>query len=232
MTAQSWIAGLDIGGTFTDVYMVEPATARAHRFKSLTTPENPARGAIEAVRKACQEAGAAIDNLAIVMHATTLVSNALIERKGTKTALVATRGFADLLEIAREKKYDIYDLGLEKAEPLVARGAYYELTERFAADGSVVEPLDEAAAGALVEAIARSGARAVAVCLSLLLTPSGAETLVFWVSQLLACLVAPKDVPLMTRRGDLKLSHGATAKARETAVKQDRVQTTNAIKSP
>ena len=68
--------------------------------------------------------------------------------------------------------------------------------------------------------------------LSLLLTPSGAETLVFWVSQLLACLVAPKDVPLMTRRGDLKLSHGATAKARETAVKQDRVQTTNAIKSP
>ena len=68
--------------------------------------------------------------------------------------------------------------------------------------------------------------------LSLLLTPSGAETLVFWVPQLLACLVAPKDVPLMTRRGDLKLSHGAAAKARETAVKQDRVQTTNAIKSP
>ena len=165
MTAQSWIAGLDIGGTFTDVYMVEPATARVHRFKSLTTPEDPARGAIDAMRKACREAGAAIDNLAMVMHATTLVSNALIERKGTKTALVATRGFADLLEIAREKKYDIYDLGLEKAAPLVARGEYYELAERIAADGSVVEPLDEAAASALVEAIARSGARAVAVCL-------------------------------------------------------------------
>ena len=68
--------------------------------------------------------------------------------------------------------------------------------------------------------------------LSLLLTPSGAETLVFWVSQPLASLVAPKDVPLMTRRGDLKLSHGATAKVRENAVKQDRVPTTNAIKSP
>ena len=67
---------------------------------------------------------------------------------------------------------------------------------------------------------------------SLLLTPSGAETLVFWVSQPLPWLVAPKDVPLMTRRGDLKLSHGATAKARENAVKQDRVPTTNAIKSP
>ena len=66
--------------------------------------------------------------------------------------------------------------------------------------------------------------------LSLLLTPSGAETLVFWVSQPLAWLVAPKDVPLMTRRGDLKLSHGATVKARENAVKQHRVQTTNAIK--
>ena len=65
--------------------------------------------------------------------------------------------------------------------------------------------------------------------LSLLLTPSGAETLVFWVSQPLAWLVAPKDVPWMTRRSDLKLSHGATAKARENAVKQDRVPTTNAI---
>ena len=69
-------------------------------------------------------------------------------------------------------------------------------------------------------------------CLSLPLTPSGAETLVFWASQPLAWLVAPKDVPLMTRCGDLKLSHGATAKAQENAMKQDRVRTTNAIKSP
>ena len=68
--------------------------------------------------------------------------------------------------------------------------------------------------------------------LSLLLTPSGAETLVFWVSQPMPWLVAPKSVSLMTRRGDLKLSHGATAKARENAVRQDRVPTTNAIKSP
>ena len=70
------------------------------------------------------------------------------------------------------------------------------------------------------------------VHLSLLLTPSGAETLVFWVSRPLPWPVAPKGVPLMTRRGDFKLSHGATAKARENAVKQDRVPTTNAIKSP
>ena len=165
MAPGRWIAGLDIGGTFTDVFLIEPATARVHRFKSLTTPDDPARGAIEAVQEACREAGAAIDGLAIVMHATTLVSNALIERKGARTALVATRGFADLLEIAREKKYDIYDLGLEMAAPLVARGACYELSERIAADGSVVEPLDEAAAGALIEEIARSGAQAVAVCL-------------------------------------------------------------------
>ena len=164
-SARRWIAGLDIGGTFTDVYMVEPATARVHRGKSLTTPEDPARGAIAAMRQACRETGAAPGELAIVMHATTLVSNALIERKGTKTALVVTRGFADLLEIAREKKYEIYDLGLEKAVPLVARDGYFELSERIAADGSVVEPLDETAADALVGAIARSGAGAVAVCL-------------------------------------------------------------------
>ena len=164
-TAGRWIAGLDIGGTFTDVYMVETGTARVHRFKSLTTPEDPARGAIEAVREACLEAGATMEDLAIVLHATTLVSNALIERKGAKTALVATRGFADLLEIAREKKYDIYDLGLEKALPLAGRDECYELAERIAADGSIVEPLDETAAGAVIEAISGSGAQTVAVCL-------------------------------------------------------------------
>ena len=80
--------------------------------------------------------------------------------------------------------------------------------------------------------LSHSPGHAQAVCLSLLFTPSGAETLVFWVSQPLAWLVAPKDVLLMTRPGDLKLSHGATAKARESAVKQHRVQTTNANKSP
>ena len=164
-TPGRWIAGLDIGGTFTDVFMIEPATAKTQRFKSLTTPQDPARGAIDALRQACRETGAAVDDLAIVMHATTLVSNALIERKGVRTALVATAGFADLLEIAREKKYDIYDLGLEKPQPLVARDACYELAERIDADGSVVEPLDEAAASALIGEIARSGAQAVAVCL-------------------------------------------------------------------
>ena len=163
--ARRWIAGLDIGGTFTDVCMVEAATGRLHRCKSPTTPDDPARGAIEAVGKACREAGAAPGDLAVAMHATTLVSNALIERKGAKTALVATRGFADLLEIAREKKYDIYDLGLRKAAPLVARDACWELDERIAADGSAIEPLDEAAAEALARAIGESGAAAVAVCL-------------------------------------------------------------------
>ena len=92
------------------------------------------------------------------------------------------------------------------------------------------EPPDETSRGVLAEFI--DGRAAIRYNLSLLLTSSGAETLVFWVSQPLAWLVAPKDVPLMTRRGDLKLSHGATAKARENAVKQDRVQTINAIKSP
>lgn len=164
-TAGCWIAGLDIGGTFTDVYMVETGTARVYRFKSLTTSEDPARGAIVAVREACREAGGAIDDLAIVMHATTLVSNALIERKGAKTALVATKGFADLLEIAREKKYDIYDLGLEKATPLAGTSECFELAERIAADGSIVEPLDETAATSVIEAISGSGAQTVAVCL-------------------------------------------------------------------
>ena len=165
MARDGWIVGLDIGGTFTDVYMLEPASGRTARFKSLTTADDPARGAIEALLGALGEAGARPDQIDVVLHATTLVSNALIERTGARTALVTTEGFRDLLEIAREKKYDIYDIFLEKPVPLVPRERCYEVRERIAADGSVVAPIDENSLTRVIEDIAASGAEAVAVCL-------------------------------------------------------------------
>ena len=165
MKSDGWILGLDIGGTFTDAFMLDPASGRAARFKSLTTPDDPARGALATVSAALDEAGIGPHALKILLHATTLVSNALIERKGARTALVTTRGFRDSLEIAREKKYDIYDILLEKPVSLVPRERRFEVTERMAADGTVLEDLDPDSVTRAAAAIRDSGAEALAVCL-------------------------------------------------------------------
>jgi len=132
----SWVVGLDIGGTFTDVMMVDPGSGRSVRYKSLTTPADPAIGALEALQGVLREGQAKPGEVAVLLHATTLVSNALIERKGAHTALVTTRGFKDVIEIGREKKFDIYDLLLDKPAPLVDTECRFELGERIAADGT------------------------------------------------------------------------------------------------
>jgi N-methylhydantoinase A/oxoprolinase/acetone carboxylase beta subunit len=160
-----WIVGLDIGGTFTDVVMVHPGRPGLKRFKCLTTPEDPAEGALAAITGVLEVAQARPQDIAVVLHATTLASNALIERKGATTALVSTRGFRDVLRIGREKKFDIYDLQIERPEPLVPERLSFEVNERVGPDGRVVEPLDEASVGEVAEAIRAGGADAVAVCL-------------------------------------------------------------------
>ena len=164
-TTNQWIIGLDIGGTFTDVMMVDPDSRRTVRYKALTTPADPAQGALTALQGALAEGHAKPGDVAVLLHATTLVSNALIERKGAVTALVMTRGFRDTVEIAREKKFDIYDLLLDKPRPLVPRELRFEVAERIAADGSVVEPLSTEAITELAATVRRSGVQAVAVCL-------------------------------------------------------------------
>src|SRR5687767_7663812 len=162
---EGWIVGLDIGGTFTDAVMTHPTTRRTVRFKCLTTPDDPARGALSGIEGVIAEAGIAPQDIAVVLHATTLVSNALIERKGARTALLATRGFRDVLKIGREKKHDIYDLQLEKPEPLVPDRLCFDVAERVGPDGHVIEPLDEKSVAEAALALRDSQAEAVAVCL-------------------------------------------------------------------
>lgn len=162
---QGWIVGLDIGGTFTDAVMVHPDRAGLKRFKCLTTPGDPAEGALAAIEGVLGAAQARPQDIAVVMHATTLASNALIERKGATTALVSTRGFRDVLRIGREKKFDIYDLQIERPEPLVPEELSLEVGERVGPDGRVVEPLDESSVIQVADAIQAAGAEAVAVCL-------------------------------------------------------------------
>ncbi|HEX2172058.1 MAG TPA: hydantoinase/oxoprolinase N-terminal domain-containing protein, partial [Dehalococcoidia bacterium] len=111
--------GIDIGGTFTDLTLIDDRDGTTTIVKMLTTPDDPARAVQAALRAALDRAGITAASVANVVHGTTLVTNALIERKGTRTASISTAGFRDTLEIARECRYDMYDLGMELPKPLV-----------------------------------------------------------------------------------------------------------------
>jgi len=155
--------GIDIGGTFTDIVVYDGDRGTALGHKELTTPDAPHRGVISGIRKVFEAHGIAYGDVGRVVHATTLFTNALIERKGAQTGLITTAGFRDTLELRREHKYDLYDLFLDLPQPLVARRLRREVVERVGPDGSVEAELDEAAvieqAGFLVDA----GVRSIAV---------------------------------------------------------------------
>src|SRR5579884_3575050 len=155
--------GIDVGGTFTDLLLVDDATGEVTVGKELTTPAQPAEGVERVLATALQAralAPAALDRL---IHGTTLVTNTIIERKGARTALLTTRGFRDAVEIGREHRYDLYDLFLEMPRPLVPRYLRFEVPERILADGSIREPLDEAYVERLVRELACKGVEALAV---------------------------------------------------------------------
>ncbi len=156
--------GIDIGGTFTDVVIHDPRDGRAVIWKESTTPDDPSRGALEGTRRVLEKAGAKPEQIGRVVHATTLFTNALIERKGAKTGLLTTAGFRDVLEIARERKYELYDLFIEMPKPLVPRPWRREAMERLAADGSVEKKLDVKAALAEVAELVEQGVESLAIC--------------------------------------------------------------------
>jgi N-methylhydantoinase A len=155
--------GFDVGGTFTD-FALQADDGRLRTGKRLTTPEDPARACVEGLHELIGEAGLGWPDLAQAVHGTTLGSNVVIERKGGQVALLTTRGFRDVLIIGREKRYQLYDLFLEKPAPLVPRSRIHEVTERIAFDGEVLVPLDEAGLRQTVRHLRRSGVASVAVC--------------------------------------------------------------------
>lgn len=156
--------GVDIGGTFTDLVLVDDAGTAFRVGKVLTTPHDPAQAVEQGVRDLLAAAGVPAAAVSHIVHGTTLLTNALIERKGARTALITTQGFRDALEIAREHRYDMYDLFMERPAPLVPRRLRYEVPERILDDGTVVRPLDPEKAGRVVEMLLREGIEAVAVC--------------------------------------------------------------------
>jgi N-methylhydantoinase A len=155
--------GFDVGGTFTD-FALQADDGRLLTGKRLTTPGDPARACVEGLRELVGRAGLAWADLAQAVHGTTLGSNIVIERKGRNVALLTTRGFRDLLIIGREKRYQLYDLFIEKPASLVPRSRIREVTERIAYDGEVLTPLDEASLRDTVRALAKEGVTSLAVC--------------------------------------------------------------------
>src|SRR5689334_22133371 len=118
---QRYRVGVDIGGTFTDLIVVDGQTGMFAEGKLLTTPDDPSRAVETVLAETLGRAGVAPADVRDLVHGTTLVTNALIERKGARTALLTTQGFRDSIEIGRENRYDLYDLLLEHPRPLVPR---------------------------------------------------------------------------------------------------------------
>ena len=153
---------VDIGGTFTDV-VLETADS-AHALKVLTTTDAPERGVLEGVRTILAEARCRAADVGLVVHGTTLATNALIERKGARTALVTTEGFRNSLEIAWEHRFEQYDIYMERPDPLVPRDLRFGVPERVAADGAVLLALDEPAVRDVAAELRARKIEAVAVC--------------------------------------------------------------------
>lgn len=154
----------DIGGTFTD-FVLAAKDAPPRFLKLPSTQDDPARAVIEGFATLLNAAGIAGMDLEAVLHATTVATNAIIERKGRPTALITTEGFRDVLIIGRQKRYETYDLYMDKPAPLVPRRAIFEVKERLDHKGAVIEPLDEASVDAMVKAVAAGGYESVAVAL-------------------------------------------------------------------
>jgi N-methylhydantoinase A len=160
-----WRVGVDSGGTFTDICLVDDATGAVRVWKVPSTPDDPSlaisHGLVEGLREAAGAAGAAVSYFG---HGTTVATNALIQHRGAVTGLITTAGFRDLLEIGRQRRPHLYDLQADKPPILVPRARRIEVSERLRHDGRVETPLDEDAVRATARRLKSSGARAVAIC--------------------------------------------------------------------
>ena len=155
--------GFDIGGTFTDFILLDTERSEIRPHKCLTTPEDPSVGALAGLAEITEASGLRLADIGEIVDGTTLVTNALIERKGAKLGLITTAGFRDLLEMGTEQRYDIYDLFLRYPEPLVPGRRRLEVRERIDRDGNVVVALDLAEVRDAARTLVAAGVEAIAV---------------------------------------------------------------------
>ncbi len=158
--------GADIGGTFTDVVMVDEETGELSVSKYPTTTQDPSVGFTQAMDLIFGEKGVDFKNISQIVHASTLATNTLYQRKKEgDTALITTKGFRDVLEIQRQKRYDLYDIFIEKPKPVIPRYYIWEINERMSCDGQIVKEMDEEEVRCVIDRLIHRGIRSVAVCL-------------------------------------------------------------------
>ena len=164
MSERSYRIGIDVGGTFTDFVLIDIDSGELTREKCLTTPDDPVIGIMHGIERLV--AGGAVTPAQIcgVAHATTLVTNTLIERKGAPTGLLTTEGFRDSLELGSDMRYDMYDLAIEFPEPLVPRRRRLGINERITADNKVLHKPESAEIRRKVRALIKEGVNSIAVC--------------------------------------------------------------------
>ncbi len=159
----AWRVGIDIGGTFTDVALVDETSGRIEVAKVSTTPVDFGQAVLTGIRQGLGTNAIAATDVSLLAHATTVVTNALLQKKGARAGFVATRGFRDLLELRRSSRADLYDLLQDAPDVLVPRRWRFEITERIDAQGTVVTPLVDDEILALIEAIRAAGLQTIAV---------------------------------------------------------------------
>jgi N-methylhydantoinase A/oxoprolinase/acetone carboxylase beta subunit len=156
--------GIDIGGTFTDLVLLNETTGELHFGKTLTTYDDPSNGIIKGTTELLARVGVKAGELSTIVHGTTLVTNAVIERRGSPTGFITTKGFEDVLEIGRELHYDIYDINLAVPEPLVPRNLRKGITERVNYKGEIIVPIAEEEIAAVVDELIAAGVKSIGVC--------------------------------------------------------------------
>jgi N-methylhydantoinase A len=161
----SYRLGCDIGGTFTDFVLLDETSGTLRIHKCLTTPSDPSEAVEQGIRGLEAQAPGFVAELEEIIHGTTLVINAIIERKGARTGLITTRGFRDVLELGREIRYDAYDIFAQYPEPLVPRPLRMEVDERVASDGRVLRPLRDGEVRDILGRLRQEGIESLAVCL-------------------------------------------------------------------
>ncbi len=164
MSDATYRLGCDIGGTFTDFVLVNNETGEFYTNKCLTTPSDPSNAIEQGVRELNDRLPGFMDTVEEIIHGTTLVINAIIERKGAKTGLITTRGFRDVLELGREKRYDAYNIFSEYPAPIVPRSDRAEIDERMRFDGKILKDVDEREVLTVLEQFKKEGIESIAVC--------------------------------------------------------------------
>lgn len=161
----TWLIGVDVGGTFTDFFAYESQSRQIRLFKTPSTPQNPANAIADGLVALCREFDISPGHVQRVSHGTTVATNALIQRRGGKVAVITTEGFRDLLEIGRQSRPHLYSFQLDQPEPLVPRQRRFEVSERITAGPKMLRPIDAASLARAVAAVKESEAEACAVCL-------------------------------------------------------------------